>query len=251
MTQLSGQMKNKQWDDAYKTAETLNAICERSPQLNYAMGIIQKEKGDDTKALYYMQRATRFTEEFAVKGDTLEKMWAGRYEAEHPEARPDQIAKRQKELEESKKQVDALTKENIKLKGDVSTAALGSKLETFEDDEAERMHYAAGLWTGVAGAGVGLILAGVGAGLALNNKHSADYDVGSTQINGENVQTIEPKASATNNVYWSLLGVGVGMTVIGTIITGIFGYYYSHSTADINNKSVTFYNTPNGIGFQF
>ncbi|MBO4349452.1 MAG: hypothetical protein J6A01_00705, partial [Proteobacteria bacterium] len=169
MTQLSSQMKTKQWDDAYKTAENLNAICDRSPQLNYAMGIINKEKGDDTKALYYMQRATRFTEEFAVKGDTLEKMWNGRYEAEHPEARPDEIAKRQEELEKQKALIEALTTENLKLKGDVKAASLSGKLETFEEDEAERMHYAAGLWTGVAFTGVGLVLAGVGGGLYVQN----------------------------------------------------------------------------------
>ena len=240
MTQLSGQMKNKQWDDAYKTAETLNAICERSPQLNYAMGIIQKEKGDDTKALYYMQRATRFTEEFAVKGDTLEKMWAGRYEAEHPEARPDQIAKRQKELEESKKQVDALTKENIKLKGDVSTAALGSKLETFEDDEAERRHYAAGLWTSVGLAGVGLALTVAGGVLAAINRKGIDFNENKAWV----------KADYTT--YWTLLGSGIGALVTGTVLTGIFGYYYSHSvSADNNPSSVSLYVTPTGIGMQF
>ncbi len=247
MTQLSGQMKNKQWDDAYKTAETLNAICERSPQLNYAMGIIQKEKGDDTKALYYMQRATRFTEEFAVKGDTLEKMWAGRYEAEHPEARPDQIAKRQKELEESKKQVDALTKENIKLKGDVSTAALGSKLETFEDDEAERMHYAAGLWTGVAFAGVGIALAVIGGSLLAVNK---DDLIDMPDIVRADTAEDDKKSSLNSSgyVYIGLIGAGIGLAVVGSTVAGIFGYYYANKK---DNSNVSFNISPVGADINF
>ena len=240
MTQLSNQMKNKQWDDAYKTAETLNAICDRSPQLNYAMGIINKEKGDNTKALYYMQRATRFTEEFAVKGDTLEKMWAGRYEAEHPEARPDEITKRQKELEESKKQIEELTTENLKLKGDVKAASLSGKLDTFEEDEAERMHYATGLWTSVGLAGVGLALTIAGTALAATNRKGVDFDDNKAWV----------KADYTT--YWTLLGSGIGALVTGTVLTGILGYYYSHSVSeDTNPSSVSLYVTPTGIGMQF
>ena len=94
MTTLSAQLTAKQWNEALKTAENLNTICERSPMLNYAMGRIYREKGNDSKSLYYYQRATLYTEEFAVKGKTLELMWFDRYEAEHPEARPDVIASR-------------------------------------------------------------------------------------------------------------------------------------------------------------
>ena len=87
MATLNNQIAQNQWNDALKTAENLSLICERSPILNYLMGHIYREKGDDKKSLYYLQRATLYTEEFSVKGRALERMWFDRYEAEYPEAR--------------------------------------------------------------------------------------------------------------------------------------------------------------------
>ena len=252
MTSLSDQMTKEKWDEALKTADSLYAICERSPILNYAMGRIHKEKGDEAKALYYMQRATLYTEEFAVKGKTLEHMWFDRYKAEHPEARPENIAsrqqeleRRQQELEERQKEIEALKLENTRLKGAVDNASLSGRLDSFEDKEAERRHYAAGLWTGVAAAGVGLILTGIGTGLIITND---DKTVGFKEESSNDGNKIKPYTKASNNVYWAMLGAGIGITVIGTIFTGIFGYYYNNNK---QNNTVSFYNTPDGVGIQF
>lgn len=243
MTALSVQMRNNQWDDALQTAEKLNNICERSPMLNYAIGRIYKEKGNDSKALYYMQRATLFTEEFQVKGKTLEQMWFDRYEAEHPEARPEVIDKRQNELNEIKQRVEELNKEIIALKGDVKSASLGSKLETIEDAEAEKNHYAAGMWTGVASTGVGLILTGVGAGLIIANNNEP------FELNKDNGR---PRVKGSYNTYWGLLGGGIAASVVGVIVTGCFGYYYTHTnSADTDKNMVSFTVTGNGFGVQF
>ncbi len=223
MTTLSGQMTEKQWDDALKTAESLNTICERSPILNYAMGRIYREKGDDKKALYYMQRATLFTEEFAVKGKTLEQMWFDRYESEHPEARPAAIAAREKELEQRTKEVEELTTENLKLQGDVKAASQAARADLIEDIEAERRRYAAGMWTGVAVAGVGLVLTGVGAYFVASGKNSGvNYDDDKGEYGEYNVKD----NYGTN---WAILGAGIAATIAGATVTGIMGYFYTHT----------------------
>ena len=207
------------------------------------MGRIYKEKGDDSKALYYMQRATLYTEEFQVKGKTLELMWFDRYEAEHPEARPEVIEKRQNELSDIKKQVDELTKEIVELKGDVKSASLGSKLKTYEEYEAEKNHYAAGLWTGVAFTGLGVALAGAGAGLAIANKDDGiKFDKKDSKI--------EPHIKMDHDVYWTLFGAGITATVLGAVVTGIFGYYYTHLDTN-GSDSVSFYSTSDGLGIRF
>ena len=244
MTALSGQMSKQQWDNALKTAEKLNGICERSPMLNYAMGRIYKEKGDDSKALYYMQRATLYTEEFAVKGKTLEQMWFDRYEAEHPEARPEVIEQRQTELSDIKKQVDELTKEIIALKGDVKSASLDSKLKTIEEYEAERSHYATGLWTGAAFTGAGVVMAGVGLGLAIANKDDG------IKFDKSKTDEIQPQIKGEHDIYWTLFGVGAGAAVLGAVVTGIFGYYYTHFDNNAGS-TVSFYTTSNGLGVRF
>ena len=101
--ELTANYKAKDYQAALRNAQTLNTICELSPVLNFSIGRIYREMGDDTKGLYYMQRATLFTKEFAVRGELLERMWYERYEIEHVDARDDVIAARKKQIEERNK----------------------------------------------------------------------------------------------------------------------------------------------------
>ena len=237
MSTLSDQISKKKWDDALKTAENLNTICERSPILNYAMGRIHKEKGNDSKSLYYMQRATLYTEEFAVKGKTLEQMWFDRYEAEHPEARPDAI--------------EALKKENARLKAQALQThdkAMESRIDAQADLSAEKSRYGAGLWIGVAVAGVGLALTGTGAGLVIANN---DDTIGFNKSNDDSPYEISPYTKSQNNTYWGVLGAGIAATVVGVTLMGVFGYWYAHTDVQDSNNTISFYNTSNGIGIRF
>lgn len=239
MSTMSKQITQNEWDKALKSAESLNAICDRSPILNYAMGRIYRQKGDETKALYYMQRATRYTEEFAVKGNTLEQMWFDRYETEHPDARPEAIAarrqeldQRQQEIEKNRQEIDALRLENTRLQGKVGEATLAGRLDSFEDAEAERRHYAAGLWTGVAVGGVGLALAATGAALLATQEEKDIIEWPTIDQSGG--KSGETKISTRSSLSLGLLGAGIGLTVAGAVFAGIFGYHYANLTKDSN-----------------
>ncbi|MBO4351546.1 MAG: hypothetical protein J6A01_11465 [Proteobacteria bacterium] len=228
MNSLSALLTAKKWDDALKTAENLNTICERSPMLNYAMGRIYREKGNDSKALYYYQRATLYTEEFAVKGKTLELMWFDRYEAEHPEARPEVIASRNQEIEQLKAQAQQSHEKDLMRKTDEQYGTL-----------TEKAHYGAGMWTGVALMGVGAAMTIAGAVLEVNNNKPIEYIGGNKQLQEGD------KDYRVNSLYatsWVLIGVGVAATVAGSVVTGLMGYYYTHT--QVAESPVSFHISP-------
>ncbi len=229
---LNAQISQERWDDSLKTAENLNAICERSPILNYMMGHIYQNMGNDSKALYYMQRATLFTEEFSVKGKTLEQMWFARYEAEHPEARPEAIAKREKEIELLKANAQK-TREN----------AINAQFDEQSDLLAHRSHYAAGLWTGVGIGAAGLALTIAGGVMAFKDKEKK-VDV---HQNKEN-KTVA-KFDDETALYLGLFGAGIAMTITGTIFMGIFGYHYTHTSPGIEDLAVHI--APNSASLSF
>ena len=225
MSLLSSQMTAKQWDEALKTAENLNTICERSPMLNYAMGRIYREKGNDSKALYYYQRATLYTEEFAVKGKTLELMWFDRYEAEHPDARPEVI--------------ESLKKENTQLKAQAQQSHEKDLMRASDEQYGtltEKAHYGAGLWTGVALMGVGVAMTAVGAVLEVQNSKPIEY------IGGDEGGVTDYQVNSLYATSWALIGVGVAATVAGSLVTGIMGYYYTHT--QVQDSPVSFHISP-------
>ena len=123
--------------------------------------------------------------------------------------------------------------------------AINAQFDEQSDLLAHRSHYAAGLWTGVGIGAAGLILAGVGAGLAIANN-----DDGINFKKNETNNEIKPTIKIEHDIYWTVLGIGIGSAVLGSVITGIFGYYYTHLESNRTN-TVSFYTTANGLGFSF
>ena len=216
---LNKAYNNGDLDTALAHAEIMSKICERSPILNYSMGIIYRDKGDETKALYYLQRATRYTEDFAVSGNDLENMWFDRYTLEHPEARPENIEKLKKENEELK----TIVVENQK-------TLTQQRFAEMESSYSDRSIYAAGMWTGVAVGAVGLVLTITGSVMLIN----ADDDA----INFDNNEA-KANVKGAYNAYWTVLGAGIGMTVVGAVFSGFMGYHYAR-TKKATDDTVSF-----------
>ncbi|MBO4351422.1 MAG: hypothetical protein J6A01_10820 [Proteobacteria bacterium] len=203
---LMANYKTQQYDEALKHADKLNKICSRSPALNFSIAQIYHAMGDDAKGLFYIQRATNSTEQFAVKGDLLERMWYTRYEMEHPDAAPESIKKLRNDNERLRSEAEVLREQEAQ-----------RKITEAEEFMTRKSHYAIGMWTGVASAGLGIVLTGVGAGLFAANRDDA------ISFNNDNAKvSVKP----ANYAYMGLMGAGIGLTVIGAAFAGIIGYHY-------------------------
>ena len=101
----------------------------------------------------------------------------------------------------------------------------------------ERSHYAAGMWTGVAIAGVGLAMTAVGAYLVVDNDKPIEYDKGKTEEGDHDY-----RVGSLWGVGWTMLGAGVAAAVAGSIVTGIMGYYYTHT--QVAESPVAFHLSP-------
>lgn len=211
---------DKKWDEALDEAHKLYAYCNRSPMINFYLGHIYKELGNEKNVANYLRKATDYTEEFAIKGPLLERIWFERYEAEHPEARPEKIA----EMKEALK--------------NVSAEKMQSEFDSALSLEKVRSNYAAGLWTGVGLAGAGLVLGGVGVGMYFSNRDPAmDWD------------SEKARASVKEGYYIGvgLIGAGIGLTVAGAIVAGVMGHHYAQLTAE--EKTVSLSISPTSVSF--
>lgn len=244
---LTENVKRKDFDAALLNAEKLNEICDRSPIVNYSLGRIYQEKGDEAKAIEYLKRATQNTQEFNIPDSNLQQMWYDRYEAEHPDARPSSIESRQKEISQLHSDVDAAN-ERTRL----VTAERDAKIDELHQLEREsHNNYGIGLWTGVGIAGAGVVLAAVGGAMMFVKKDEAvdnnldfdlqidnDFQVKSADITGG--LSVKKDYLA----YSIMLGVGAGLAVAGSIVAGIMGYKYTHSKD--GSESLSFGIAPNG-----
>lgn len=218
--ELTANYKAKDYQAALQNAQVLNSICELSPVLNFSIGRIYREMGDDTKGLYYMQRATMFTKEFAVRGELLERMWYERYEIEHVDAREDVIVARKKQIEDQQAEIDQLQQNVQNLERQNLELTAQTTLERNNALMAERSHYAAGMWTGVGVAGLGIIL-GISGGVLLNkNKDDA------VKFSDEE-RKAWPKDSTY--LYTGLFASGIALTVAGAVVAGLMGYHYART----------------------
>ena len=206
--ELLSVFKEEDWNRALKISRELEAICEFSPTLNYTIARIYKNKNDDEKYLFYLQKATQNTERFALDRDLLDRLWSEKYIVAHPEASPESIAEYKRQIE-SLKQAKTDKSEEIKV-------------------------YKSVMWAG-AGIGMGgLAMTAAGLGVALTSEPAEFYS-------GHGNTADKYKENFVHTLGWSLVGAGGAMTIIGAVLTGVYGYKYKHF---FDNQNFTFMISP-------
>lgn len=235
--ELSKQFKSEDFKSALKSASKLEAICDQSPILNYTIARIHKNLNDDEKYLYYLQKATQNTEKFGVDKNMLDRMWSEKYIAAHPEADPDLIEARNAEISSLKQE---LTNAHQALE------EANSKVVQIQNRDDSIRTYRTWLWAGVGIGTAGLAMTITGTVLyLLKGEDEFKGDGISSQGFAENKDITAPYAAGIG-----LLGAGIGLTIVGSIVAGVFGYKYSHSELD-SPISLTLAPTQSSIVWRF
>ena len=213
----------KQYESALETGRDLYAICSQSPALNYYIAMALNGKGEKAKAMQHLINASENTMIIATPTETSRLIWNALYEFEHPD-RTDEA-------------VSAITSENETLK--VANQSQAEQIEVLQNEvlaltnqnyQEKRDHIYTNMWTG-AGIGIGgLSLTIVGAVLAL-------VDDSYISVSSEKIKISQGMNINTNSNYKispkyisgvSLLSIGLALTVAGSILTGFYGYQYTH-----------------------
>lgn len=216
MTTISSLYKAEKYDQALDVAKSLYNICSVSPTLLYYMGNCIEKKGDKEHALIYYQKASENITQMAVEPGISRQIWYKRYELEHPE-------RTEESVNALKLKADELERKNIEL----------STLNAMSTDSTRT--YKALMWTGIGSAIGGVILASTGGAL-----------VGGLEKNTE-IKNNKAQIKSSYLAGWTLLGTGIGLTILGSTLAGIAGYHYSKNQTDAV-LSLQF--SPNGASFE-
>lgn len=211
---LSHLIQENKFDEAVPISRNLQEICPRSPLLNYMQGRIAEGLNDDVNARLWFQKASEYTYEFAVSPETAQKIWYARYEKEHPERTGQSIDASNQILEETQNSLSDANHEISTLKLNIEK----TKNEAYRKSKTL-------MWTG-AGLGFGgLVLTGAGFGMVLN----AEPCKFRANSNGDNWYSVTPAYISG----WVVVASGLALTVTGAVLTGIFGYQYTHTKQDL------------------
>ncbi len=221
LAEMADDITAKRYQAAEEKAMQLDEICSRSPILNYTKGKLAEAQNDTFHARMYYQMASENTYELATSAETARKIWYARYEFEHPD----------------RTEAAVLLQNETMQTQETKIAELNGKLE------ADAGHAEMAMWTG-AGIGIGGI-AVMTTGIAL---------LASSDAIVERVKTVSNSAFRTNKVSskyragWSMTGIGAGLAIAGAIVTGIFGYEFTHQAKD-ETISVQFTSTTLTVQF--
>ena len=225
---------------ALKTAKRLSdTICADSPTLLYTEGKIYEAMDDKKRALLHYQKASEATKRYATSEDMAQKIWYARYENEHPDRTEKAVEEKAKKIAELENELNESKAQNNKLSNELSNVS--SELES--QQMAQIQNAKAWMWSGVGIGIAGIAMLGAGAGLVVaNNDKPADVNIDyGTQIQGNF------KVKNSYVAGWALIGVGTALIAVGGVLSGYFGYQFTHSKQD---NDISFSILPTGASFK-
>lgn len=243
----------KDYETALDRGREIYSICPESPSLNYYIGVAQKLKGDDSKALVYFQKASDNTFKYATAPEMSRMIFYARYEAENPERTQEAVDALKKERDAYQNEVQSLKESN-------------ARLETIDALAADQMSNDKALWTGVGLGSAGVIAAIVGGVLVATTdakdqvefedfvtKKDGSIDYGSFENDkkeGKIIYVPKQQYSMSSKYIagWVVMGIGIGLAVTGGVLTGIFGYQKTHP---VSKDAISFNVSYNHVGLSF
>ncbi len=221
-------MQANDMEGAKKKAKALSEICATAPLLNYLQGKIAESTNEKKEALYFYQKASENTYTFAVAPDTAKKIWYARYESEYPDRTESAVAEREAQISSLHGEYAKLDDEKQDLISDVMWAGAGIGL--------------AGI--AIAGGGIGMLFA------SRNDKYER------VNLEDINLKTGKPNIDDSIHSYkykpvylagWAMVGAGAVLAISGAVLTGVYGYQYTHPLKD---ESISWQISPLDISLQ-
>ncbi len=218
-SRFSSAYQDKDYERALSYMRDLQQICDRSPILNYSIGMTYREMGNYPEALTYYRRATG-NKEFNIPIEMQQKFWYAQYEVENAA-----VICAQSDLDacESEKQGYIEQLNSLQNQMTQNQAVYEGNVEAFNKRDKVVMWTGAGL--GIAGLGM---LAG-GAALLAVNQDGVD-GISKKTVDKDKEYTVKVKSGYRGG--WALLGTGIGITVVGAVMAGIGGYNYTHPVTE-------------------
>lgn len=206
---LKEQLEKEQYDNALNTANELSSICDAVPTLNYITGNIYQKQKDKESARKYYKKAIDNPYGFVLPKEYLEKFYLAYFQVSEGNYTQEEVDKLLAEKDEQIALNNSSSSDNLKIAKTV-------------------------MWTGT---GIGI------AGVVVTVLGAIEY--WTKVFDGDPVWDENKggpdKTPTKYTIGGTLLGAGIGLTVVGAVMAGIGGYYYTHSDSSIAlSDSVSF-----------
>lgn len=234
MEQLRRQVNSKEYSQALETAKPLYSIHPEDPVLYLYTGLAVKGQGEESRALKYFKRASELVTNENVSPKDAQLIWNTLYEIENPESSVDEVVKRKAEINKLQEELKEQEKQNQISMDILATTGSMNIVDTYKTI----------LLTGVVVGAAGIIMS-IASGIALAVVPKT---------------TIKSNSSGDDAFYicggyvtaWSFLGVGLGLSVIGAVMSGYGGYFMNHlgdAPENMEHEDYSFHIGPGSVGF--
>ena len=221
-----------EYQNAIEAAKPLFAVCKETPSVLFYTGLAFRDLGNLDNAKVYVQKASENLSKYSADPGLSRKIWFERYELEHPEGTIEAVNARKTMIEsltiqvgEANSQKEAMIEQMDAVKADKALYIdKNHELELALVATGDVNRYKTMMWTG---AGIGI--AGIVATIAGGAMVAANDEIKIKNVGVSNNNVLEGKPDGiTRDLGLGLIGSGIGMTIVGTVMAGVSGYYYTH-----------------------
>ena len=224
-------VRDGKYDNALEMAKRLYGICMESPILYLYTGFAVQKNGEEARAIKYFNKAGELAATKPTNPKDAQLIWYTLYETEHPNSADHVVQEKDAVLKMMTDEVTHEKEENEKLLNLLTNTGGIDIVNSYQNI----------LWTGVGIGSAGLLLTITGSILV-----------------GTQSPINEDKLSSEKEIYlkggyiagWTLLGIGLGLTLAGAATSGYAGYHLSHmNSGDPDFPELSFHIGPGNASF--
>ena len=220
----------KDYEAALNATQKLSKICDHSPILNYSMAQTYYQIGKNDEALTHINLAITNARTFSIPEEIEKRLLQIRSEIESAR----KMAKQKALIDDIQLQASD-TAQKLQEQQKIS-----SDLVRQDSRRAEIV-----MWTGTGVGIAGLLSLIAGATLVATSENHKTVPYSNPSPN----ETVEVSFNGYRSAGLITLGIGIGATIVGTVMAGIGGYFYTHPLDDGRELAFSYDLSPQHIQF--